>query len=195
MVEQPSCLRNVVCIEGNTGNLESSCLTMCQGAIAQSSYPSHPEGFELYQSLAFSQSGQTFTANGTAFLTGTTIRNYSAITEPNTIVELRLNDDPTDVKNGTLLATSGWSQIEDTDGLGHDVFVEWPEPALLSEGTPYVLIFMGIEWRLMESTSHVLNGGNSFLGNELIAEGNDFFIEITTCDALLGCTSPHSLQL
>lgn len=178
------------CIEGNTGNLESSCLTMCQGAIAQSSYPSHPEGFELYQSLAFSQSGQTFTANGTAFLTGTTIRNYSAITEPNTIVELRLHDDPTDVKNGTLLATSGWSQIEDSDGLGHDVFVEWPEPVLLSEGTPYVLIFMGIEWRLMESTSHVLNGGNSFLGNELIAEGNDFFLEITTCDALLGCTSP-----
>ena len=172
------------CIGGSTGIDPGQCLDKCQGEIDQTNYT---DGLFNYEELGFSQSGQTFTASHLAFLTATRVRQLNAPTGPLTF-NLRAADDPDNIHDGTLLASGTHDLWEDTPGEGVDVFIEWDEPVLLTAGTQYVVELFGIEWSALRSEIDGLAGGASFDGGDSEATRDDLFIELFTCDDLMGCT-------
>ena len=177
------------CTGGNSGLDSENCLAFCQGIIDLSTYPDDPDVLNDPEEIAFSQCGQTFTADANVFLTGTRIRTLSDVTGSNVTVELRL-DNADDVHEGTLLATAPWSSVQEGAGIGFDVFVEWPDPVLLEPSETYVLIFHGIDWLVIRSDQDLLADGASFNGGDEEADLSDFYFELMTCDDLYGCTSP-----
>ena len=177
----PSC----GCIGGSTGIDGANCFALCEGEVDHSTYPSN-QTFNTGQA-AFSQSGQTFTANLNGFLTGTRVRNNA---EPGTPLNFELRaTDGTQLNNGTLLASGQQTSWENTPGTGGDVFIEWEVPALVNAGTSYVLILAGSGWTAMRSQSDDLPNGASFNGGDNQAALPDLFIELLFCSDLNGCTA------
>ena len=177
------------CVGGLTGVDANSCLGMCQGEICLSTYPSDPDGFANTSGLAFSQSGQTFTAVSSSFLTGTRVRNAVALTGSALTVELRRLDAP-DIHNGTLLAVTSQANFTESPGQGFDIFLEWSSPVLLESGSEYALVFIGADWFILRAESSLILNGASFEADESTASQHDLFFELMCCDEVAGCAMP-----
>lgn len=177
------------CIGGTTGLDPSSCLDLCQGDILLTTYPSDTDAFDNQEGIIFSEGGQTFLSQSSAYLTGTRVRNMTDLNGTNATVELRRMD-ATSPHEGTLLSTSSLYSVQSALGSGYDVFIEWANPGLIEPGTSYALIFYGIQWFILRSETDELPNGVSFNGGGAPTQENDAFFELMTCEALFGCTSP-----
>ena len=171
------------CIGGETGIDSTLChVPHCQGATTLSTYP---ETFDMNY-IGFANSGQTFTAEATTFLSAVRLRQLDDPTAPLTL-ELRANDG-VDVHTGTLLASGSATLWTDTPGEGGDILVNLDTPAALQSGTTYILQLVGGDWKAIGPYLNLLDGGGAFSGLDAAANEHDLYFELVTCSDLLGCT-------
>lgn len=170
------------CVGGNTDYPSASCLDLCLGYPAISSWNADIQ----VQGLGFSDGGQTFEAPSNEFLTSTRIKVFNEPTSAMT-VELR-SLDGSQPGNGTLLLSQALSSWDSTAN-GYDVHVEWALPELLSQGESYALVLTGGGWQYPQGSGLGITGSafSSFGG---ASPNLDLFIELITCTDLYGCTSP-----
>mgnify|MGYP003741195457 FL=1 len=178
-VNDPTC----GCIGGETGIDSDLCHTaQCQGTTTTSTYTA---AFDMNY-IGFNNSGQTFTAAETTFLSAVRLRQLDAPTNALT-VELRTADGA-DVHSGTLLTAGSATLWDDTPGEGGDILVQLDVPAALQSGATYALRLVGGDWKAIGPNLNLIDGGGAFSGLDMSAGTSDLYFELVTCAELIGCT-------
>ena len=170
------------CVGGTTGQNPDNCLTQCQA----SSYLSNFGSASFFQSLFSSGSIQSITTDETAFLTGIKLLQINDPEGPLSL-EIRKGDAFSSAEIMDTISVASFNEVNFFNQPILIAFAPLNVPIAFNEDETLWLQLTEGNWFAPNTPFNSIPSGNAYPFHGAPAS-NDLFLELLSCDEVLGCT-------